>query len=436
MRVGSAYLACGVAALLMSGCACVGMEGVGGGLNAAETNALQVKKSVGVNGSPTLADEATLKAKRERLRQVLGAAEIRMGNVTLETAPAARAVETERFTVQSARWPVFRGVWGEGLWLKPKGEIVARVVVLPDADQTPELISGLAPGLDGERQFARRFAENHCEVLVPTLIDRGFDSPSATPGLTNLCRRDRLCRQAMGLGRHVAGYELQKVMAAMDYFERNGVVAAPGNKQYAGKPAPIAVAGYGEGGLLALCCAAVDTRVTAALVSGYLDSPRRGWEGPLARDVYGLLPEFRDSVLAAMVAPRKLVVEHSPAPESAKGLKLGPDDYETVEAEFNEAMFLLGLENLSPRSPLTLVSGSEGLMTGPFSDRVLIKMLNVLGVPGEEIQEPGKLPPDYRLAVDAKARQREQFRQLEAYTMALFDGMDGDDSPAGEGAAK
>ena len=62
----------------------------------------------------------------------------------------------------------------------PKGEKVADVVAIPDADQTPEQICGLAEGVPPESQFARRLAESGCRVLVPALISR--EMASAPPG--------------------------------------------------------------------------------------------------------------------------------------------------------------------------------------------------------------------------------------------------------------
>src|SRR6185436_14011462 len=88
------------------------------------------------------------------------------------TTGSAKVAETERYTIFAVRWPVFDGVDGEGLLLQPKGNAVARVVALPDADQTPEMLAGLAPGIAPESQFARILAENGCQVLVPVLIDR------------------------------------------------------------------------------------------------------------------------------------------------------------------------------------------------------------------------------------------------------------------------
>ena len=115
---------------------------------------------------------------------------------------------------------MFEGVYGEGLLLEPKGEAVACVVAIPDADQTPEMLAGLAPGLAPERQFARRLAENGCAVLVPVLIDRQ-DTWSANPEIkrvTNQPHREWIYRQAYPLGRHIIGYEVQKVLAARGLF--------------------------------------------------------------------------------------------------------------------------------------------------------------------------------------------------------------------------
>ena len=49
------------------------------------------------------------------------------------------------------------------------------------------------------------------------------------------------------------------------------------------------VAGYAEGGLVAFYAAAVDTRIDAALVSGYFDSRQEVWSEPIYRNVWGLL---------------------------------------------------------------------------------------------------------------------------------------------------
>jgi hypothetical protein len=74
-----------------------------------------------------------------------------------EAAPAL-AAESPRFRVWQVRWPVLEGVTGEGLLLEPIEKAVGQVIAVPDADQTPEQFSGLAPGVPAELQLARRLA--------------------------------------------------------------------------------------------------------------------------------------------------------------------------------------------------------------------------------------------------------------------------------------
>jgi dienelactone hydrolase len=143
-------------------------------------------------------------------------------------------------------------------------------------------------------------------VLVPVLIDRR-DTWSGVPSIrmTNLPHREFLYRMSYELGRHIIGYEVQKVLAAVDWFAR----------QSAG--APIAVAGYGEGGLLALYSAALDQRIGAALVSGYFQARRQVWQEPIYRNAWSLARGFDDPAIAALMAPRKLIVEAARSPQIA-----------------------------------------------------------------------------------------------------------------------
>src|SRR5213079_280111 len=75
------------------------------------------------------------------------------------------------------------------------------------------------------------------------------------------------------------------------------------------------VAGYGEGGLIALSSAASDTRIDGALVAGYFSTRQELWKEPIYRDVWGLLREFGDAEIAGLIAPRTLIVETGGGPE-------------------------------------------------------------------------------------------------------------------------
>src|SRR5262249_4656849 len=160
---------------------------------------------------------------------------------------------------------------------------------------------GLVEGVPAESQFARRLAESGSRVIVPTLISRKMEKRNGRANLTN---REFLYRSAFELGRHLIGYELQKILAAVDWFAKEG-----------GKDAKIGVIGYGEGGMLALYAGALDTRIGSVCVSGYFHSHHDIWEEPIDRNVFGLLEQFGDAELAAMISPRGLIVELARRPE-------------------------------------------------------------------------------------------------------------------------
>src|SRR5262249_14410464 len=122
---------------------------------------------------------------------------------------------------------------------------------------------------------------------------------------TNEPHREWIYRQAFHMGRHVIGYEVQKVLAVADWLRRRGGGVKVG------------VAGYGEGGLVAFYAAAVEPGIDACLTSGCFGPRERSWEEPIYRNVWGLLREFGDAEVATLIAPRGLVVEYAPVPHVA-----------------------------------------------------------------------------------------------------------------------
>ncbi len=244
---------------------------------------------------------------RERLKTILGVVDARL-SVVLERYGdddnPSLAAETESYRIWQVRWSVLPGVTGEGLLAEPKSAPVADVVAVPDADQTPEQLLGLSPGVPAASQFARVLAANGFRVLVPVLISRANDfSGNPLLRMTNQPHREWIYRQAFPLGRHVVGYEIQKVLAAVDWLQ----ATAKGQTK-------IGLAGYGEGGLAAFYAAALDERVAACLVSGYFDRREELWQEPIERNVWCLLKEFGDAGIASLVAPRHLTIEHCRVP--------------------------------------------------------------------------------------------------------------------------
>jgi len=273
--------------------------------------------------------ETSVSPNRSRLRAAIGAVDRLSDSIELELIqPISQPAEIARggrYKVFSIRWPVFKGVFGEGLLLKPDGLPTARVVVVPDADQTPEMQAGLIEGIKRQSQLARRLAEAGCTVVIPTLIDRQCTwSGNAEVARTNQTHREWITRQAFTMGRHIIGYEVQKVLAVVDWFNHQ--------PNEAGVPrSRIGVAGYGEGGLIAFYAAALDTRIESALVSGYFDSRQRIFDEPLYRNVFGLLREFGDAEIATLIAPRNLIVHQTRGPIVGGPPKAG-DGFRAVAA--------------------------------------------------------------------------------------------------------
>ncbi|MGA2497394.1 MAG: dienelactone hydrolase family protein [Tepidisphaeraceae bacterium] len=364
--------------------------------------------------------ERSIGPSRERLRQIIGVRDARVPFAGPQVmALAGRSPVLARGTgyeVYAVRWPVLDGVNAEGLLLQPMGrERIADVIAIPDCDLTPEQFAGIADGVEPAAQYARRLAEAGCRVLVPTLVDRAIKlrRPSGrTDGGVELTSREYLYRPAYELGRHPIGYEVQKVLAAVDFYTHDA----------AGKPARIGVVGWGEGGLLSLYAAACDTRITAACVSGYFTRREGLWREPIDRNVFGLLEQFGDAELASLVAPRALVIEACRGPEKKLAGKGGaPGELvtpalEDVRSEVERAKALVAALRPAPRMQLVVSGNGKGPMLG---DGALGAFLDVLS-PGAKLPATGARPEivgDLPVGVE---RQTRQIVEIDRHTQRLL----------------
>jgi len=267
-----------------------------------------------VDTSSPEAYEASLKPHREKLAKCLGIRDARMEfsapEIIVPVGGESVIAQSDKFTVQAIRWPVLSdptpqgtglpSIYGEGLLLTPKGEVIANVIVLPDADQTPEQMCGLAEDIAEESQVARHLAEAGCRVVVPTLISRHREKRLGRADLTN---REYLHRAAFELGRTLAGYEVQMSLSIVDWFAK------------ASNETPIGIYGHGEGGMLALFASGLDTRIHTTQVSGFWGPREASWREPIDRNFAGLLQDFGAIELALLVSPRNLLIETSKGPE-------------------------------------------------------------------------------------------------------------------------
>lgn len=345
----------------------------------------------------------SVEPNRARFQSILGLADPRLP-AALErygddTQPALVA-ETARYRVWQVRWPVLDGVWGSGLHVEPTTPPVAQAVLIPDADQTPELSLGLAPGLAPAAQAARRLAENGCELLLPVTLSRAkLTTDDAPLRKSDQTHREWIYRQAFHLGRHVIGYEIQIALAAADWLRTRH-----------GGTLPLGIAGYAEGGQTAFYAAAVDARFSAALVSGYFDSRQQVWSEPIYRNVWGLLREFGDAEIAGLILPRTLIVEHSTVP-TVTGHK---GDWRTPEfAHVQAEIARIATGGLFP-TPLLVRSDRLALNGEALAAFARSLHLAHLAPASSEI------PRDRRAAFPPAAREARLVRELEAHVQSLL----------------
>ena len=369
---------------------------------------------------------ASIEPNRARFRTIIGATDVREEVVLHEIAPIAPSgnrvpaqyAKGDGYTVHAVRWNVLTGMVAEGLLLVPDGPPVADIIALPDCDWTPEMLVGLAPGVPDAAQFGRRLAEQGCRVLIPLLINRAC-THSGIPAfrMTNQPHREFLYRAAYQMGRHIIGYEVQKILAGVDWFTGS----APRR--------PIGVAGYGEGGLLAFYAAAADTRIDAALVSGYFQSRETLFREPIYRNVWGLLDEFGDAEIASLIAPRSLIVEASrhpevvgpppPTPErsgAAPGFITTPSLHQVTE-EFSRARGLVA--DLHPSVDLSLVISDDGNEL-PGTDDARTALLTSLTNTTVPVRPVGTPPVASQPLIDAEARLACQFHSILEHTQYLM----------------
>lgn len=343
-------------------------------------------------------------AHREHLKTIIGAIDPRLPLTALElvgdTTHPALLTETDQARVLRVRWPVFPGVHGEGILIQPKGKALARVIYIPDADTEPEKLADDA-----------MLAYSGCEVVIPALISRDteFSTNERFGVKTNVPHREWIYRQTFELGRHVIGYEVQKVLSLMDYFSTQP------------EQMPVLVAGLGEGGLIALHAGAIDTRISSVYVWGYFAPRENLWSEPIYRNLFGLLPEFGDAEIASLIAPRHLVVQQLGFPSvperpavrpgqraiAAPG-KITKPSLDESKAEVARA------QKIVPGNWIKLCGEQEGLkevvahLLPSVADRIVKSIEPIM--PQKNAQ---------RAPVD-KTRQERQIREMESFTQRLL----------------
>jgi len=342
--------------------------------------------------------EKSLEANRKELARILGVVDNRVDFEAPEKMDnlnrSAVVMETMYHIVYAIRWPVFDDYVAEGLLIEPKDGVLSHVnIMIPDAGEIPE---------DCMAVFQNHGVSKGGSplTLIPTTVSRSLDEFSApypnshTAVLTN---REYLYRSAFEMGRHLIGYEIQQVLALVDWLRKDPKMMK----------LRIRVLGNRDGGMIALYAGALDNRIDEVDVFDYFDNRSNMWEEPIDRNVFGRLERFGDAQLAAMIFPRKLriytrrnetIVEIPRGRGGAIG-KLVPPKLETAIAEVKLAQSFV--------EPLAEKTGN------PY-------WLSHLVDYGGGFRRPLKGTHDPAYEHSAKARERRMIDALDKHTQNLL----------------
>jgi dienelactone hydrolase len=263
----------------------------------------------------------SVEGKRKELSTLLGMSDPIVAGRPSYTG-GATSQTTQDFSISEVSWPVLDDISGAGLLLTPiipEGKIAGDIIAIPDASQAAE---DLVSSADPAGSYAQLLVRSGYRVLIPTLINR-------EPNQWTLGNRDWAHRPSFELGRTLAGYELQKIIAAINILQPTP----------SGKKLPLGVIGWGEGGRLALYAGALDSRIDSTAVCGYFAPRDNLWQEPADRNVFGLLKSFGDAEIASLVAPRSLTIEHGQYPSyfyrasASDGLEVKEDGYTKLKGK-------------------------------------------------------------------------------------------------------
>ncbi len=272
--------------------------------------------------------QRSIQPNRDRLTSILGVVERRVTNVVLERGPLLAEAE-KGFRITAVRWPVLEdpdpgrtiaSVYADGLLIEPFGEkpTVGDIILIPDCQQSLQSFCGLEKSGDARNVLPLRIAQANCRVLVPLLISRHEQARNGRSVLTN---REFVYRSAFVLGRHVIGYEVQKVQAAVDWLLATRPEHRTGPADEVARP--LGIVGLGEGGRIALLSAALDDRIDGLCLCGSFGPMEQLWQEPIDRNVFGLLEQFGGAELLSMIAPRPVRVVHCPIAEQVMNNRAG-----------------------------------------------------------------------------------------------------------------
>ncbi len=350
----------------------------------------------------------SIEPNRQHLRTILGVVDERATSFD----PIKRRVgvlesEGKRYaSLYELRWAALPGVHGEGYVFESRDNPEGSCILIPDANIRPEAIFGIGDNAGEPVNWADHatgvaMSAMDLYVLAPISRDEKYSRVLEKP--TGQPHREFIYRQAFEMGRHIIGYEVQKVLAIVDELHRRS--RSPNQRR------AITVHGQGDGGLIALCAAAIDPRIDEVVVTGYFAPREDVSKQTIDRNVWGLLDEFGDAEIASMIAPRPLTIHYADYPQVAEHSKpnstpgtLVTPSYDSVDREFERARSLTGIvaQGAIVRLDDTPISTAGFLRWTPLT----LDISEVLAVDIHDIPDP-------------EARQRRQVNELVGFTQKV-----------------
>ncbi len=242
-----------------------------------------------------------------RLRRLIGAVDPRVEPVAMEpvgsTDRSPVLAATESFEAFAVRWPALEGVHGEGIYLRQLSTPRHLVIFLPGPGRLPEHCPEMF-----------EFAAAGADVLVPVQLRRDAPPPPAPGGWAkHMSEREWIRRMGFPLGRHPLGFEVQKVIAAVDWWKQRH------------REAPVFAVGASDGAWVAQFAAILEPRIARVEALDGSIEPADPLQQPLDRIVSGLSRFFGDEDLRGLLRSRLAAVPRLPA----KPVRLAATDHES-----------------------------------------------------------------------------------------------------------
>jgi dienelactone hydrolase len=297
--------------------------------------------------------------------------------------------ENANLRVEGVTLPTDSGLSLRALIFFPKPATLAGgVIAIPPATESREEFAGV---LEGARpaSWLKILLVRSVAVAIPITVERRDDHPICQLA-GGKDRRRVLWRAGFIVGRTMVGLEVQQALALRQYLSTRREVAAK----------PIAVMGEGQGGMTALYAGALDEHFAAVASLDYFQQRENCWQDPVDQVLNGQLNEFGDAELAALIAPRPLLVgtSESTIPQG------------NVSAEFTRAQrFYKGLK---AENKLVALGEKENTL-----EATALKMAVLLGA--SEKPNPPELALQIPLSQVDEAR-NQQFESWYQYLQTLI----------------